>query len=359
MPAWVDMTGFRSGMFNTITGSEGDYVALTEVLDDDGNIRIAAPLFQQYGRQITGHKSDMIINFAANYNDVLYLGLNLGTAILSYNMAEYWQEEPNNAGEFPAISYDDGTTATFNSLLMKRSFRATGAGVYLKAGVLWRPVAGLRIGAAIQTPTLMDITERYGYNGSVNLAGKSTHPVSSAEDEWTYTIVNPARYNLGLAYSIGSFALVGVDYELANMGGIRYSRYSSYGDNSYFDGVNADVDQFLGLQHQLRAGVEVKPIPVLALRGGINYTTSGIRNSEDKRMNYSLGVGYSGNGPFYMDLAVRLRTMPDEYLTTYYYYTSAPSGKYYQKSIDTSVLTPEIHATNLFADAMLTLGWRF
>ena len=49
MPAWMDMTGYRSGMFNGVTGQPGTYVALTEVMDGDGNIRLAAPVNQQYG----------------------------------------------------------------------------------------------------------------------------------------------------------------------------------------------------------------------------------------------------------------------------------------------------------------------
>ena len=359
MPSWAAMTGFRSGMFNTVNEEDGNYVALTEVLDDDGNIRIAAPLYQQYGRQITGHKSDIIFNFAANYNDVLYLGANMGVVALSYNMAEYWKEEPNNPSEFPAIEYSDGSSATFNSLLMKRSFSASGGGLYLKAGVLWRPIAGLRVGAAIQTPTLMDITERYGYLGSVDLGGKSTQPIPSAEDEWRYSITSPARYNFGLAYSFGSLALVSVDYELANMGGIRYSSYSSNSDNSYFDDVNADINAFLGLSHQLRAGVEVKPIPALALRAGFNYITSGDKNLDFAKTNYSLGLGYSSGGPFFMDFAVRLRRVDGEYLTPYFYYKEADGGHFYDKVVDADVLTPEVHVTSTLADAMLTLGWRF
>ena len=378
MPAWVDMTGFRSGMFDSVTGRNGAYVALTEVVDEDGNMRLAAPVYQKYGQQTRGSKSDIVLNMAANYADWLYLGANLGITSLNYSLAEYWYEEPDNPDQFPVISwYDESTGATtsarFESLRMRREYRLNGSGVYLKAGALVRPFAGLRLGVAIQTPTLMTLTERYGYSGEVNLSGKKSPSASSPEDEWSYRMVNPFRFNAGIAYSIGQFAVLSADYEQANYGQSRF--YSRSGDNDdYFDGVNLDIKDLLGTSHLLRVGVEVKPVPFLAVRAGYNYTTTGQHNQfegnkvvalSDNQMKlqaqsaWSAGLGYSSGDSFFADVAFRMRSVPADYYIPYYYYYAPNAQRFYEKVVDDGVLTPEVKVQPHLYDVVLTMGWRF
>lgn len=378
MPAWVDMTGFRSGMFDSVTGRNGAYVALTEVVDEDGNMRLAAPVYQKYGQQTRGSKSDIVLNMAANYADWLYLGANLGITSLNYSLAEYWYEEPDNPDQFPVISwYDESTGATtsarFESLRMRREYRLNGSGVYLKAGALVRPFAGLRLGVAIQTPTLMTLTERYGYSGEVNLSGKKSPSASSPEDEWSYRMVNPFRFNAGIAYSIGQFAVLSADYEQANYGQSRF--YSRSGDNDdYFDGVNLDIKDILGTSHLVRVGVEVKPVPFLAVRAGWNYTTTGQHNQfegnkvvalSDNQMKlqaqsaWSAGLGYSSGDSFFADVAFRMRSVPADYYIPYYYYYAPNAQRFYEKVVDDGVLTPEVKVQPHLYDVVLTMGWRF
>ncbi len=363
MPAWVDMVGYRSGMINSVDGMDGAYIALTESMDGQGNFRLAAPVFQQYGRQSTGYKSDFVVNFGANVSDVFYFGVNLGVINLKYNQVQYWQESPESEDEFPTIGYSDGTTARFSNLLMQQNYRASGTGLYLKAGVLWRPTASLRLAAAVQTPATVRITERYGYKGQVTLSGKASPSASSPEDEWSYQIRMPLRVNAGLAYSVGNAAVLSADYEFVNYGASRYATLSS-GDDSFvetsFSGVNADISANLGGTHMLRVGAEVKPHPAVAIRAGYNLTTGAEKEFASLlRHAFSLGAGWSSSGSFYLDAAVRLRTVPAEYLIPYYYYVATDPNRYYEKYIREDVITPEIEVKSMFVDALLTLGWRF
>ena len=373
MPAWVDMTGYRSGMFNGVVGQDGAYVALTEVMDSHGQFSLAAPVYQRYGQQTYGSKYDVILNFATNYADKLYLGLNVGVTSLSYVLSEYWQEMPNNADEFPTIDYSDGTSGRFESLRMRRNYRATGSGVYVKAGLIWRPVGGLRLGAAIQTPTLLNLIERYSYSGEVSVSGKYISPCSSPEDRWGYNLLTPFRFNLGAAYSFGSTAVLSADYEFVDY------RHSNFRSSSSFDvyssdfyWANQDIKDLLGPTHALRLGLEVKPVPALAIRAGYDFTTSPQRNRLDGnnvvalsaseknaliKQSVSVGLGYS-TGAFYVDAAFRARFVPDEYITPYYYYYAPDPAQFYNKVVD-AVETPEVHIKSHLFDTMLTLGWRF
>ena len=360
---WRDMVGYRSGMINGVDGMDGAYIALTETMDQDGNFRLAAPVFQQYGRQTTGYKSDFLINFALNFSDNLYVGANLGFTTLNYNQVEYWKESPANENEFPTIGFADGTTARFSSLLMQYNYRASGAGMYLKAGVLWRPFPALRLAAAVQTPTVMHLTERYGYKGQVSLSGKAYPSSSSPEDQWTYQLREPVRLNAGLAFSLGTFAVLSADYEMTDYGACRFAIDSSEEVDfieATFAQQNREIKEVLGVTHMLRAGLEVKPLPAVALRAGYNLTTGAEKDYASLlRHAFSLGAGYSSNGPFYLDMAVRLRTVPNEYLIPYEYYYAPDPDNYVNKVVWETLFTPEVEVRSFVVDALLTLGWRF
>lgn len=365
MPPWIAMTAYRSGMISGVTGSDGAYIALTEQLDDDGNFRLAAPVYQRYGRQTRGFKQDWVMNFSANWDDKFFLGANIGITSVNYHMLEYWEESPENYSDFPIIKFSgDPADYYFEKTLMKRNFILDGSGIYAKAGFIWVPVKGIRLGGAIQTPTVMSVTERYGYSGQSFITGKNRQAVNSAEDYWGYDMVFPFRYNFGAALTLGNIAIVSADYEGVNYSQSRFrvSSDEEYGGYDYdmFDGQNADIKAALGVSHSFRAGVEFKPMAGIAIRTGYNYITSGIKDgSEAAKQIVSFGLGYSSTGSFYADCALRFRYLPDEYIIPYYYYYSPDPAKYYNKEIDYSVLTPEILFQSTVAEAMVTVGWRF
>ena len=364
MPPWIAMTAYRSGMISGVTGADGAYISLSEVLDDAGNFRLAAPVFQRYGRQTAGGKQDWVMNFSANWDDKFFLGANLGITSVHYDMLEYWEESPEVYSEFPVINYSDGTSAYFESMLMKRRFILDGSGIYAKAGFIWVPLSGIRIGGAVQTPTVMDITEKYGYTGQTFLTGKNREAVSSPEDHWGYDMVFPFRYNLGAAVTFGQFAILSADYEGVNYAQSRFrvptgDEFGDY-DSGMFDNQNQDIRAILGMSHSLRAGVEFKPAPGIAVRTGYNYITSGIKDgSEAAKQIVSFGLGYSSTGSFYADLALRFRFLPDEYIIPYYYYYAPDPTHFYDKVVDDGVMTPEIRFQSSVAEAMVTVGWRF
>ncbi len=360
MPAWVDMTGYRAGMFNGVAGRDGAYVALTEIIDSEGNFRLAGPIFQEYGQQTRGSKHDILLNYAMNFSDKFYIGANLGVTVLRYALSEYWSEKPDNPADFPIIQYSDGTTAQFESLRMKRNYRMEGNGVYFKIGALWRPVGGLRIGAAIQTPTMLNLRERYGYSGEVVLSGRYGGSASSPEDDWIYALRTPFRANLGVAYSAGNVLVVSADYEYVNYASAAFRSRTSeyeYAVGSFSD-VNQDIKDFLGASHQLRVGMEVKVAPAVALRAGYNLLTNGERSATLLKHNLSLGAGFAF-GSFFLDAAVRARFVPTDYVIPYYYYYAPNASQFYNKVVDDSVLTPEVAIKSTMLDALVTVGWRF
>ena len=363
MPAWIDMTGYRAGLISGVTGQDGAYIALTEIIDENGNFRIAAPLYQQYGRQTRGYKGDLIINWSANWSDKFFLGVNVGIVNSTYGMVEYWKEQPNNPSDFEPIEFSDGKSGNFEGLSMKRNYAMEGNGIYAKLGMIWLPVPAFRLGAAIQTPTAFTIIEKYSYTGESSISGQYRPAVSSDEDTWGYYLTQPFRYNLGAALAVGKLALISADYEYVNYSQSKFDRYNGdeydFGDYD-FSSANDNIRSILGASHAFRMGVEFKPLPAIAVRTGYNWQGSGIKDgSEAAKQTVSFGLGYSSSGSFYADFALRFRFMPTEFIVPYCYYEASDSANPYYKVIDDRILTPEIAVDSTIADAFLTFGWRF
>ena len=358
IPSWETLVGWRSGVFEQIDGS---YVGITESLLDNGQIVLTDKIGQYYGLDRKGSKYDLLMNFGLDFNDKFYLGANIGISTLNYRNDE-------NRSEDAIAGIDYGND--FKSLRVRSSYHDDGSGLYAKVGFIARPFSGLRIGAAIQTPTLMTVRETYQLDGYSLAEGKPMSEPSQV-DEWSYNVISPWRANVGIAYTIGQLGLVSADYEYTDYRGMQIR--AAYDDdyNYDFDNANLDIQDLTGPVHAIRLGAEIKPAPELALRVGYNLTTGAQYNtladldrvvalSSDERKAQlrtavSFGIGYSSPRSFFADFAVRFQYLPNEYFTPYWYYYRENGYTY----VDNSVVTPEICAQSALCNALLTLGWRF
>ena len=377
MPSWRSMTAYYGGIIDPLS-VDGSYIGLTESLLDDGTIVQNVPVYQQYGCRQTGNKYDLLLNAAANFSDIFYIGANIGITSLTFRNEEYWVEAPAYLDKSFPVDYD-GVTGEFNDLHFRYNYRASGSGVYGKLGFIVRPVGGLRLGAAIQTPTVMIIKERYGYSASSDVSGVSRSRIqrTSEEGSWSYKLRSPLRFNAGIAYAFGAVALLSVDYELANYGNCRY-RLAYYDDNYDFSYTNQDIKDNLGASHQIRVGAEIKFHPALALRLGYNLITGAEKGFAANRQNISLGLGFSSGKSFFADLGFRMGLLPTLYSTPYnyycWYYGSKADGK--EHSVDNiftvdendiawrvqdiaDAAVPRIAVKPMQMDVIATVGWRF
>lgn len=386
--AWDAMTAYRSGVIGQEAGAtDGVYLGLTDWNKGGGKTAPVAPLWQKYGFQTKGYKHDMLVNFGLNYSDTFYIGANLGISLFSYGQGEYWYEAPDDPNTFPVIPFDENPNARFQYLEGKRIYEAKGSGIYFKLGALWRPFAGLRLGAAIQTPTWTDVETRMAVYNKASVSGVRLYDCTSPEWLDAYSLRSPWRFNAGLAYSFGKVALLSVDWEMANYGRckfrVRDAAYDYYNQPGYINDANADIHDVLGPSHMLRAGLEVNLTPAFALRAGYALTTSGQHaflgwndtgdlvvyqlTPEERaallKQQFSAGIGYKA-GAFFADLAFRYRTMPKQYFIPYQYYDydkTAGTYAYTDKwvSDDPDYQLPEVTAIYKRFEAMLTLGLRF
>ena len=355
---WREVAAFQSGMISNFGGKDDYFVGASEAINQDPetgiyNIYLAGPIKQTFNRNVNGDKRDFVINFGGNFSDFMYIGANLGFTSINYAEDWYLTEEAVNPNDF-AIDLDNGDTMNFEKMKYTYGYWAEGSGVYGKFGAIITPGNGLRIGAAIQTPTVTTMNESWTEDGEAEFStGKYTSysPYGNAQ----YTFSSPMRANFGLAYTYGKLGLISVDYEMADYSQMRYD--TSNADRTYFEEVNRDIRNRYGVSHIFRAGLEAKPLPELAVRAGYSLTTSGEKYDSwgnplsQKTQTASLGLGYSSKGSFFADAAVQTRILNSEYFMPYEDYTDE-TGAIIEYA-------PEIVSHRSLWKAVLTLGWRF
>ena len=347
---WSSVVGYQSGMISNFGGYDDEYVGASELIFDNGDIVLGGDIDQTYGRRVSGDKFDYVFNLGANISDFIYLGANIGISTLDYTYDEYFKEAAIDPADFD-IALDNGEHMYFSQMKYRYYYDAEGSGTYAKIGAIITPGFGFRIGAAIQTPTVSSIVERWQYTGSTEFTSSTYNGyASSPEGEYRYNVVSPFRANVGLAYTFMNFAVLSADYEFTDYGQMKFK--TSGGDRDWFEEVNNDIREFFGPQHMLRVGAEIK-LGSLAVRGGYGLTTSPEVNFNGPyRSNASFGLGYSSKGSFYTDFAVRVNNYSKEYYMPYADYIFNDDG-----SIAEPV--PELLITRSDWKALLTLGWRF
>ena len=353
---WKYVVGYQSGMISTFGGYDDQFVGASEVIFGNmGNteISLGGPLDLSYGRRVRGSKNDYLINLGFNISDFIYLGANLGITSMYYSYDEYFKEKAIDPSDFE-IALDNGQTMYFDSMKYKYSYSTSTSGVYGKFGFIITPGFGLRIGAAIQTPTASTINENWQYKGETTYTDNGFNAAAeSPEGEDHYKFREPWRANFGLAYTLGKLAVFSVDYELCNYSTMKFKRNGFDDGREYFIELNDEIKGTFGTSSMLRAGIEIKPLDVLAVRAGYGVTTAPETLIEvPAAQNVSLGVGYVSKKSFFADLACRYSFATDEYIMPY-------SDYMYDAAGNITDFAPEILNRKDHWKVLLTLGWRF
>lgn len=341
------------------------YAGTTENIykDEQGYWKeLGGKINQQDKRNISGSKMDYLINFGFDISDIVYFGVNLGITNLNYKVQDVISEQANDVALEGIITDNHHFDSGFKSFTYNYSYQSSGTGLYGKFGVIVTPVDGLRIGAAIQTPTRLRISETVMHSASHTFDDHGFSSANSPRSNWIYDISTPMRFNLGLAYTIGGMAIISADYERVDFRSMRFHPY--YGeDQIWFDGVNDVIQglngpQYLRAQNMVRVGAEVKPIPEIAIRAGYNFANNGLANIDETVYEpyedthaFTLGLGYDSPGAFFCDIAAKMSYQPSSTIQVY--------DNYVWDEHDNLIGGPVTTSTRRLLNIVGTIGWRF
>lgn len=232
-------------------------------------------------------------NFAIGFdlNSLFYVGMTLG--ISDFSLHQY-----NNYYEYGSVDNE----GDLDNLYYNQTLYQNGTAFNFLIGVTAQPIKGLRIGASYQAPKVYRIDEEYStffesgfYDGYSVEYYNSSSPISV----FSYKVKTPAKYNLGISYTLPGIGLITADYER-----IGYDKMTIKGfDNE--DYGTADLQNQYKAANNYKAGIEANIYDRLFLRGGYAYYGNADKTIDDEYgaiTNISGGFGFRSDF-FFIDLA--------------------------------------------------------
>lgn len=259
------------------------------------------PVGQRYNVERSGSKRETFLNFGGNYDDKLYLGIGVIFSNLHYSQQTTYSEY---------IQQPDSTTS-LQEFSQSATETVDGRGIAANIGLIYRPVAPLRIGFSVKTPEVQRLEISYESDNVAIYDGTVLSVISPLEGFYRFRVTSPAQATLGLAYIFRKFGLISVDADIVNYTGMRLFGLS---DSYNFSTENAAIDDYLQTTYNIRSGLEYRVNSFFYLRGGYAYYGNPYKPVIDKDGSfqvYSFGLGYRDDR-YFVDGAYQYKASSDK-----------------------------------------------
>lgn len=324
------------------------------------------------GHTMTEHSRGSVgeIDLSAGMNvlNKLYLGATIGIQTVNWRRRFTYSEDYIYDGQMPISGYDDygnpiPVVDPAEWMDYDQWVNTSGSGINLKLGLIYRPIPALRFGVAFHTPTYYSLTREYqafmgtsfSYINNKNNGDLTPTLADTGENSWG--VSSPTRLMFGASWTIAQKAIVSVDYERTWYNTMRVKDVP-YGFDILPADYRAQFQDNYRAGNTLRAGVEVKPVPFIALRAGYGFSDSMLRHDKSEYTNrpqtyftdcISAGAGFSF-GRITLDLAYQ--HINNKRTSYQLFWATDATGE-----INTASPT---YTTNFVRDyAIVTVGYRF
>lgn len=271
--------GYESYIINPLSGSNTEYTS---------NVPTGS-YNQQNSIVSSGFNGKLAFNVSGNYDDKLYLGMNLNLHFIDFTENQTFTESNTNPGAI------DGS---IRNIRFDNTIYTYGSGFSAQFGAIYRPIPSVRLGVSLNTPTWYEIFDETTQSISSNRVNESPASfVSELAIYEPYTIRTPAKATGSFAYVFGKKGLISIDYAITD-----YSTMKAGPEND-FSRLNRNISNTFTTSGELRIGAEYK-INKLSLRGGIRNQQSPYKdkNIMTDTNSISAGLGYVFN-KFKLDFA--------------------------------------------------------
>ncbi|NNK87256.1 MAG: transporter, partial [Flavobacteriaceae bacterium] len=265
------------------------FILEPEDITDDANTvyfsNIAPGAFNhEYSYVANGYNGKLTFNGAIQYEDNLFLGINLNSHFIDYTRFTYLYEGNSNPGSFV-------TDVGFENTL-----RANGNGFSFQLGAIAKLTETFRIGLTYDSPTWLTMEEETTQFLATNIdqGGGATAQINLDPRIINifprYDLRTPAKFTGSAALVLGKIGLISFDYSRQNFSNIRLQPES----DPAFVVQNDIISNALKAANSYRIGGEIRH-DRFSFRGGYKLIESPYENDTfyGDLTGYSLGIGYS------------------------------------------------------------------
>lgn len=237
---------------------------------------------QEHFKATNGYQGKYTVNFAAQYKDDLFFGMNLNAHAIDYRESTFLLETNNNADtEIDQIGFE-------NNLWV------LGSGLSAQFGAIAKINESFRIGLTYDTPTWLTISEETTQRlDTRRLSGDQS--IIEVVDPGIlnlfadYRLRTPGKIGASAAILFGQQGLISVDYGYKNYSNIEFTS-----GGSFFTTQNAIIANTLQAASSVRIGGEYR-YNQWSFRGGYRYEQSPFTDAAfmSDLTGFSAGLGYA------------------------------------------------------------------
>ena len=206
---WLSILGYEAYLIDPIENNKWK----PAVDFTDGSLSISE----------TGTSDQYTISWAGNISNQWYIGIGLNIPTINYTKHTSLREENKQNS---------------SSAELKSMFHVSGVGVSGSFGLIYRPIQALRIGASLQTPTILSLSRQSTGDMYSTIAGQKYEVLTPESGVMDIDIASPLRTSVSIAGQLGKIGLIAVQYDYA---------HSSEMDDIHTLRIGAEAQAYRGL----------------------------------------------------------------------------------------------------------------
>lgn len=281
----------------------------------------------------SGSINEVVFSYAGNFKERFMIGVTLGIPFVNFTEEKTYRESDNADNvEF------------FDDLEFTERLTASGTGINLKIGMIFRLHQNFRVGAAVHTPTTYRLTDNFTtsltYNFTEDNVPNSGSANSPNDTDFEYQLTTPWRFIGSAAVLLKRYGFISGEVEWVNYGSAKFGFDDFPQDEA---DANMEISDVLTSALNIRLGGELA-YQRYRFRAGFGLQQSPFESVDRVNPSFSLGLGFREQA-FYIDFAYRYSNQED----TYFPY----------QPIDTFSDQPEVQIESARNRILITAGVKF
>ena len=275
--------GFQGFLINPLDPNDPDNTTYVNAVNGNS-------FDQNYTEQTEGFSGKYTLNFATQYTDNFFFGVNLNTYTIEYRERRVFREN-NNA-----------TNSNIDFVRFEENLFSFGNGFSAQIGGIAKIKNNIRLGLSYETPTWYNISEETTQN-LITVSGLEERDVFIDPNVINvfqrYELKTPGKLQAGLAYVFGKKGLISLDYSIKDYSN---SRLEIFDDRTPFQSLNTEIANILTTASTIKVGGEYR-YKDFSFRAGARLEESPYEDEDilDDLKGFSLGLGYVF-GNYFLDL---------------------------------------------------------
>lgn len=184
---WLSILGYEAYLIDPIENNKWK----PAVDFTDGSLSISE----------TGTSDQYTLSWAGNISNQWYIGIGLNIPTINYTKHTSLREENKQNS---------------SSAELKSMFHVSGVGVSGSFGLIYRPIQALRLGASLQTPTILSLSRQSTGDMYSTIAGQKYEVLTPESGVMDIDIASPLRTSVSVAGQLGKIGLIAVQYDYAH-----------------------------------------------------------------------------------------------------------------------------------------------